>query len=190
MLLTGTQKIEVSAPIRITVQADGEFVVYGFEGDERKAVLGPEGSNFRYVRCDVLPPLDAFQVVVKDAATVWSLHVEDRAMRMELPDPIPMEAPTGYRAPPTLQEELRRMVRAELHARAVAGEVETWEEANDLEVDSDEVLTPFEAAVLEDEYPVDTPPGASPPAEPLKEPQASQPPPAPEEPGATTKESV
>lgn len=56
----------------------------------------------------------------------------------EYPDPVPMEPPIGYNAPPDLMTMIKTMVHAEHFRRAVdeAGG-ETFEEADDFEIDDD-----------------------------------------------------
>lgn len=55
----------------------------------------------------------------------------------QVPDPRPVEVPTGLRVGPTLQEEIKRYVRAELSRRAMDNGRESFEEANDFDVDDD-----------------------------------------------------
>lgn len=55
----------------------------------------------------------------------------------QVPDPRPVEVPVGLKRPLTLQEEIKRFVRSELSTRAAAEGVETFEEADDFELDED-----------------------------------------------------
>lgn len=56
----------------------------------------------------------------------------------EVPDPVPMSPPVGYRAQPSMADVVREMVRGELMRRAAdeAG-VESFEDADDFDVDDD-----------------------------------------------------
>lgn len=56
----------------------------------------------------------------------------------ELPDPTPIEVPAGFKRPETLAEQIRRLVRHEQFAAAMGRpHAETFDEANDFEVDDD-----------------------------------------------------
>lgn len=55
----------------------------------------------------------------------------------EIPDPRPVEVPTGLRTRPTLQEEIKRYIRVEMSNRARDEGHESFEEADDFDVDDD-----------------------------------------------------
>lgn len=56
----------------------------------------------------------------------------------EILDPTPMAPPVGYKRHPSLAEQIREMVRSErLAAEAAAAGYETFEEADDFDVDDD-----------------------------------------------------
>lgn len=105
-------------------------------------------------------------------------------MGHEVPDPTIVEPPLGYIQQPDLMEQMRRMVRSELSRIADLQEMETFEEADDFDIDEDPVdySTPYEIYF-------DPPPGAAagptqdisrPDPNAPPEPQASPPSPAPE----------
>lgn len=62
----------------------------------------------------------------------------------EIPDPTPMELPTGFRAPESLESMIARMVRTRISDLADREGMETFDEANDFELDDDDELTPSE----------------------------------------------
>lgn len=69
--------------------------------------------------------------------------------RHEYPDPTPVEMPLGFKRPPTLQEEIQRIVRIQLSQQAQAEGFETFEEANDFEMDEDpDPLSPYEVSEM------------------------------------------
>lgn len=97
--------------------------------------------------------------------------------RHEFPDPTPVEMPLGFRRPPTLQEEIQRIVRIQMSQQAQEHGFESFEEADDFEVDDDpDPLSAYEvlemapegptASETESGRPVATPPPApaAPPA--------------------------
>lgn len=57
--------------------------------------------------------------------------------RFEFPSSVPTEAPIGYRVPRSTVELMRDMIRREVSEAAAAAEMETWEEADDFEVEDD-----------------------------------------------------
>lgn len=63
----------------------------------------------------------------------------------EIPDPNPVELPLGMKRPETLAEQVQRLVRTSMSAHAAMHGMETFEEAEDLEVDEDfDPYTPYE----------------------------------------------
>lgn len=50
-------------------------------------------------------------------------------------DPTPVEAPFGYDHPPTLQDQIKMLVKNEMSIAAEQEGYETWEEADDFEMD-------------------------------------------------------
>lgn len=57
---------------------------------------------------------------------------------LEIPDSTPMEIPVGYRRPETLQDQIRRMVRVDLSAAAEQAGAESFDEANDFDIEDDD----------------------------------------------------
>lgn len=64
----------------------------------------------------------------------------------EVPDPTVVEPPLGYVPQPDLMEQMRRMVRNELSRLAEDSEAESFEEADDFDIDDDPVdySSPYE----------------------------------------------
>lgn len=67
-------------------------------------------------------------------------------MGHEVPDPTVIEPPLGYIPQPDLMEQMRRMVQNEMSRIAALQEFETFEEADDFDIDEDPVdyTTPYE----------------------------------------------
>jgi len=80
--------------------------------------------------------------------------------RHEILDPTPLALPVGLKQPPTLQEQIRRMIRSEeLRRAAEAAGHETFEESDDFEVGDDyDPKSPYEETFD---------PGLSPPSQPV-----------------------
>lgn len=64
----------------------------------------------------------------------------------EVPDPVPMAPPVGYKEQPTLREQMRAMIAEASHQAEMAG-FESEEEANDFDVGDD--FEPTSAAELD-----------------------------------------
>lgn len=58
----------------------------------------------------------------------------------QVPDPRPVEVPLSFQRPPSLQEEIKRFVRLELSKRAASQELESFDEADDFDVDDEDPL--------------------------------------------------
>lgn len=71
---------------------------------------------------------------------------------IEYPNPIPKEVNVGFKRPPTLQEQIKRLIRKDLSLQALEQGMESEEEANDFEVDDGfETSEPVSKYVLMDE---------------------------------------
>lgn len=56
----------------------------------------------------------------------------------ELPDDTPVEVPAGFKRPLTLAEQIQQAVRGALSRSAERNDAETFDEANDFDVDDDD----------------------------------------------------
>lgn len=64
---------------------------------------------------------------------------------VSLPDPTPMAPPLGYRPQPSLRDQIREMILSErLRVEAEAAGAETFEEADDFEVEDFDPHSPYE----------------------------------------------
>lgn len=63
----------------------------------------------------------------------------------EVPDPQPMQVRTGFKRPETLAEQVQRLVRGAISRQAEEAGMETFEDSEDFDVESDsEPNTPYE----------------------------------------------
>jgi hypothetical protein len=64
----------------------------------------------------------------------------------EVPDPKPLAIPMGYKRPETLQEQVQRLIRTSMSEYAALQGEETFEEADDFDIEDDPVdmSTPYE----------------------------------------------
>ena len=61
----------------------------------------------------------------------------------QIPDPTPVEIPVGFSAPEPLESMIARLVRQESFRSGVNAEAETFEEADDLDVDEDDPVSAY-----------------------------------------------
>lgn len=73
----------------------------------------------------------------------------------EMLNPIPMEIHPGLKRPPTLKEQIQRVLKGALSQQADAQNMETFDECNDFDVDEDpdivDLRTPYE--IMAEEIP-------------------------------------
>lgn len=72
---------------------------------------------------------------------------------LEILDSRPIELPLGFERPLSLQEEIRRMIALETSRAAADAGLESFEEADDFEVDedADEFVSPYEVLEMTEE---------------------------------------
>lgn len=94
--------------------------------------------------------LEAIRKQQLEEAEMRAAEVLLDGLGRELCDPTPMEPPLGYNPQPTLVEQMRAMIQGErLRMAAMEGGFETFEEADDFDMDED----PFPRSVHEvDEF--------------------------------------
>lgn len=81
----------------------------------------------------------------------------------EILDPTPIALPVGMSKPESLESKMRRFIRTEFSRQAQDQGMESFDEANDFDMDdeADLPLTRYEAHELIDEEPTDEQPGRS-----------------------------
>ncbi len=153
MLRKGSEKFKIEPPLRVTVEADGEFTVFSLRGNKREAIVGPRKVSDRYSRCDLRGDVDGVEIRVKPNC-LWAMNVEPLA-NGERVDNTPVEVPVGYGHPTPLREQMKMWIREEMSAAAEEAGEETFEEADDFDVDdADEVdiISPYELSELQEEF--------------------------------------
>lgn len=71
----------------------------------------------------------------------------------EIPDPTPVELPLGFRRPPSIHELIKAAVRDEMSREAESQGMETFDEADDFDVDDDEEInSPYELTEMQEEF--------------------------------------
>lgn len=84
---------------------------------------------------------------------------DEKNPALEYPDPTPVEIPTELKRPESIDEKMKRIIRNELSVQAQARGRESFEEANDFNVEdsfeADGVLSPYEVNEMVEEFPVE-----------------------------------
>lgn len=90
--------------------------------------------------------IDALRAADREYARNQKLEKPLDGLGRELPDPTPMEPPLNYKRTPSLNEQIRDMIRSErLRQEVEAQGFETFEEADDFEMAEDpEPWAPYE----------------------------------------------
>lgn len=80
----------------------------------------------------------------------------------EVPDPTPVAMPVGFERPPSMIEMIRMHIRRELSEHAQSQGAETFEEAEDFEIEDEDIpLTRYEGDEVQEGFmPADPPPPA------------------------------
>lgn len=77
----------------------------------------------------------------------------DKEGRVEIPDPTPVEIPLGYEAPETLEQMIARLVVANDFRKSQEQQgMESFEEADDFDVEEDEFHSEHEMTPMQEEY--------------------------------------
>lgn len=161
MTATRSTYIKLSLFYRLLVNATGEFYVIEHVLDDDPVpedwhrtlplenagvVLGPRASTERTFSLRPAPHDRYLELRLIDGAQLLNYWFEEVKPDMEMPDPTPVEIPAHLQVPPTLQDEMRRIVQA--LRLEVAPEADDIDE-EDYEIDSNELpLSPYELAAL------------------------------------------
>lgn len=147
-MYTGNQKIKVASPAIITIKADAGFTAYGCVSGKPVYVLGPF-NNSQMIRVTTDPEITELEVKTSKS-TNYNVVIQE-IKRHDPVDPTPIDMALDKHRPPSLKDEMKRYIRETLstymHDKY---EAETFEEANDFDVDtSDDWTSPYE---LQDMY--------------------------------------
>lgn len=70
----------------------------------------------------------------------------------EVLDPTPVAIPAGMGKPESLVDTIRRLVRNEISHEAQSQGIESFEEANDFDVEDEDWTSPYELSPMQEEY--------------------------------------
>ena len=127
----GSLDVPVTGPCVVTFKADGEYVLAA-----KGQFLGPGAATDRR-SVIVMPPGEQTINVRTGKSTLWHLHAEATPLPYEVPDPTPIEIPVELRDM-SLVDEIKEYVRGEMMLRQEDEGMETFEEANDFDMEEEE----------------------------------------------------
>lgn len=148
----GEQIHDVKGGERITVAANGSFIIWFVKADGTEYIAGPNSVHDRRFKWRMPAKLVAFKVIPTAKDTITTVEIGHKAEGKEVPDPLPLAVHEPK--PLTLQEEIARMVGYHLSMRDDGPE--SFEEADDFDFDDDsDILSPYEFHDMQDEEPVE-----------------------------------
>ncbi len=169
----GTCKHPVTPGSVVEIRTDAEFTAYALENGERTSILGPNHSTERRLKFTIPPFIRTVEITTRKSGR-YVFTETLRINHQEVPDKTPIEIGIHERPDP-LAEQIQMIVQAEMSKLAVATGRESFEEANDFEIDDeDDPHSQYELTVLQEEHEPDPPPAE--PAPSKKEPEPSCPP--------------
>lgn len=170
--------IEIAVPknTRLVGISSGPFTFW-LEVDGVRVLLGPSNVTRRKFELEPHNYEDRTIFVDCDKSVEVQWRLEEVASTIEFPDPTPREVPLKLRQAPSLHELVARIVNQRLTEFAEDHGLETPQEADDFDIDEEELdLSKYELSVMQEEAPIISP--RKKPAEPPRVPEGS-PPPAP-----------
>lgn len=118
---------------------------------QRLRILGPNNAQKRTLVC-VLPACEALEIEC-DKSVCWSYEYQVVPGRQEEPDQTPVEIMPGQIRPESLQEIMARMIQDRFDEMARDKGMETFEEADDFDMDDELPRTPYEMVDMDPEEP-------------------------------------
>lgn len=148
----GTQLVGAKPGEQVTIRASGAFIVYAVgESGQRLRILGPNNAQKRSL-VFVVPACKELEIETEES-TAWQIETKTVPERREHLDPTPVEIPVGVIRPESLESIMARMINERFSQMAEEKGLETFEEADDFDIDDDLPKTPYEMVDLDPEEP-------------------------------------
>lgn len=148
----GHQLVSATPGSQVHIRASGEFIVYAVgESGQRLRILGPNNAQKRSMVC-IVPACKELEVETEEA-TAWEIEEKAVPERREHLDQTPVEIPVGVIRPESLESIMARMINERFSQMAEENGMETFEEADDFDIDDELPKTPYELTELDPEEP-------------------------------------
>ena len=147
---TGPGNVKIAPGCRLVIRCSKSFTALGLDHrGELKAILGPRAKEDRLHSCIVPPGINTLKMQTSKLAH-WSYEWTDRHAKDEL-DLTPMEMPV--QGPErTYADEMRRIVRDEMSRLADAKGQETFEQADDFDIEEEPLpLSQYEMSDMQED---------------------------------------
>lgn len=148
----GSQTVAADAGSQVRIRASGSFIVYAVgESGQRLRILGPNNAQKRAMVC-IVPACKELEIET-DESTAWEIEAKEVPERREHLDQTPVEIPVGVIRPESLESIMARMINERFSLMAEEKGMETFEEADDFDIDDELPKTPYEMTELDPEEP-------------------------------------
>lgn len=147
----GPKKIQTGENVLIHMRADASFMVYGTKKKERISLLGPFDGQQRQLM--TMLPKGCDGIEIKTAlSTLWEVKATGIKSSGEKLDTSMKDLPISSRNQPNITDLMKMYVRSEFSRLQEKEGIETFEEADDFDVEEDEWQSPFELTEMQEEY--------------------------------------
>ena len=164
---TGPGNVKIPPGCRLVIRCSKKFTALGLDAhQELKAILGPRAEGDRTLTRIVPPDVCTLKMQTPKTAH-WSYETTDRHQGEDL-DLTPVEIPVDT-GPLDYHAEMRRIVRDEMSLAADAAGKETFEEADDFDLEDDDPATAYEITQMQQDE-LFEPPAEPPPEEETEKP--------------------
>lgn len=148
----GNMVIPAKPGNQVWIRASGSFIVYAVgESGQRLRILGPNNAQKRSLV--LLVPTCKQLEIETDESTAWEIEEKSVPNKREALDQTPVEIPVGVIRPESLESIMARMINERFSQMAEENGMETFEEADDFDIDDELPKTPYEMVDLDPEEP-------------------------------------
>lgn len=148
----GPGRFDAEVGAQVHIRASGSFIVFAVgQSGQRLRILGPNNASKRSF-VFLVPRCEEVEVETEND-TVWEYEVKTVPDRRERPNQTPVEIPVGVIQPESLESIMARMINERFSQMAEERGMETFEEADDFDIDDELPKTPYEMQDLNPEEP-------------------------------------
>lgn len=148
-IYNGSQILPCRPNSQVRVHAEGTYLVYGLSEDEtRLSILAPH--NDRDLLSHFTVPLECSKIqIVTDEDTLFQIHIVENISAEQL-DPVPIEV---IEPQLSLRDQIKQYIVEELSTHQYNQGNESFEEADDFDIDDEsEPTSPYEMPEMDEDY--------------------------------------
>jgi len=152
-MFKGPNKHDVFPGDAFDIRSDGEITLYGLIKGQREHIM-PMPTHLR--RGFIIVPAEVTQMEVKTAkSTNYTVAIKSNNDGKEYLDQTPIEIGIDQQRPLSLHEEMRRFITEEVSRQATSEGHESFEDADDFDLEQDEFQTQYTLHEMQEEEPID-----------------------------------